>query len=235
MALYLLLCMPLAVLIISSLTLTGALPTRGPQDSIALVTRCFLVGVIAALPSELVLVVLEPLLGRSYRPARLYFSAFLLDHGLSCLLAAVSYLVAFVVPVLMKRRNGLTSFTETVAFLGGFFAVLAVSDFIGARPELSIQVLFLVPTLRLVTVLLYARALERLEGSRGTEIILPAGAFVLWPALAGFEGLWYRMGRVGAATMFTVGAALLIGAALAAALARRGQRTRPQADEGKAP
>jgi len=228
MALYLLLSMPLAVLLVSSLALSGSLPAAGPRDSVALLARCFFVGIIAALPSQLVLLALDPLLGRSYRPGRLYFSSLLADHGLPLLLAATSYGVVYVVPIALKSRNELTSFAETVAFLGGFLSVVAVAEFIGHRRESTGHLLFLLPTLRLVSVVVYAKALDRLASSRGSRRVLPAAAMVAWPSLAAFEGLWQRMGRVGAATIFSLGAAMLCAAAFAAALGGRPAKRGPQ-------
>jgi hypothetical protein len=210
MALFLLLCMPLTGLFLGALGVSGRI--RGDDATARDLGWQFLAGGLAGLPCQAILLLVSPLLVGSFRPGPLYVSSLFGDHILPLLLAVLCYVAIHVAPVFGRRPESLASFSQTGLFLAGYFAILAVADYVGARRELTGHALFLVPLARVATIIVYARILPRAVGSSGWQKAFPIAALVAWPFLAAFEGLWARQGHSAAASLVSVGLALLIGA-----------------------
>jgi hypothetical protein len=222
MSLFLVLSMPLAALVVAAAASSGYVADQGatPGDRV----WQFLAGLVSALPSLALLLLVRSALFGSYRPVRLYLSVYFGEELLPVAFAVICYCVVHLAPVFGRDREGLSSVSEIAVFLTGYFSILAIADFVSERPELTGHMLFLVPLLRLSSVAVCAVALPRVVGAAGLGKTVPVATLVALPALASFEGLWIRQGRAGAAVLMTAGISLLVGASLAvrAAAARRG-------------
>jgi hypothetical protein len=212
MALYLVLSMPLVLLLALAM---GAAPDprlRGFSHPPGAMASAAAFGVLAALPCLLLLNAFRPLLEGSYRLVRLYLAAFVGDHAIPLAVAGAGVAVlGLIAPAGWDSRP---SFGQTLGYLGGFYAVLSIADSLGTRAEPRAHLLFLLPTLRIVTLCVCARAAERAGGAGGRPPLATGAVLLALPALLALEGVWARMGRNLPATLLTAALLLLTGTGL---------------------
>jgi hypothetical protein len=217
MALFLLASMPLTALLVGAMALSPRSQPGGGEESAGGLARRYLIGLGIGLPGELLVALFRPVVEASYRPGRMYFAVLLGEHALPIALAACGFAAIYAVPFVRARLGRLPSPPEASVLLAGCFTVIALAGYIGQRRDLTGHTLFLLPLLRIATVLACSRFYARLLDARGVFRALPALALALWPFVPAFEGLWARQGRSGAAGLLAVGVLLLTIGALALA------------------
>ncbi len=223
MAIFLLTAMPLFALFVGTAALSGAMPGLHRNESAGDLAWQFLAGVVAALPSQVLLLLSRDVIGLSYRSGRLFFAVALVEQALPLALGLSCYLLVHLAPFIGRSRESLSSAFELAVFLAGYFSILSVADYVGQRGELTGYALFLLPLARLTEIVVFARALPRLVQSGGWSRVLPGAAMAGWPFLAAFGGMWSRQGRAGAALLLTAGLLLCI---VAGGIAATRSRTR---------
>jgi hypothetical protein len=212
MAIFLLTGMPLFALLVGAAALSGKMPGVRRYESAGDLAWQFLAGVVAALPSLVLLLLLRDTIGISYRSGRLYFAVAFVEHLLPLVVAAGCYLLIHLAPLFGRSRDSLSSSLELAVFLSGYFSILCVADYVGGRGELTAHALFLLPLARFTQIVVLSRALPRLVESPGWSRVMPAVAMASWPFLTAFGGMWSRQGRAGAAVILTAGLFLCVAA-----------------------
>lgn len=212
MAIFLLTGMPLFALFVGSAALSGKMPGLRRYESAGDLAWQFLAGILAALPSQVVLLLLRDSIGLSYRSGRLYFAVALVEQLLPLALALACYLLIHLAPFFGRSRDSLSSALELAVFLAGYFSILSAADYVGGRGELTAHALFLLPLARLTEIVVFSRALPRLVEARGWPRLVPGAAMAGWPFLAAFGGMWSRQGRTAAAVILAAGLFLSVAA-----------------------
>jgi hypothetical protein len=212
MAIFLLTGMPLFALLVGAAALSGRMPGVHRYESAGDLAWQFLAGVVAALPAQVLLLLLRDIIGVSFRSGQLYFAVALVEQVSPLAVAVGCYLLIHLAPFFGRSRDSLSSSLELAVFLSGYFSILSVADFVGGRGELTAHALFLLPLARLTEIVIFARALPRLVQSQGWSRVVPGAAMASWPFLAAFGGMWFRQGRAGAAVVLTAGLFLCVAA-----------------------
>ena len=171
----------------------------------------FLKGVLLFFPGYLAILIVRGIAGFSYDGFLLYLSLLLRDH-LAPLLAALGGFL------LLQRKLSLSGTDEGIflavfAFLCGFFAMVNITDALRAWGGWDAYVLFLLPCLRVATILLVSMVAQRFfrwEGRDGGFFCAAGVALALLLALPSFL---FRANRVGWAVPLAV-LPVLVAAAL---------------------
>ena len=174
--------------------------SRAPETLTLMGT--FLKGALVFLPAYLVILLLRAIFGFSYEGFFLYLSLLLHDHLVPVLAGLGGFL-------LLKWKLNITRDDETIfltvfSFLSGFFGMLNLTDAFFASGSWDPYALYLLPSLRLATVLfvsLFAQRFFRWEGSDG---VLFCGAAAGLAILLNFSSFFCRINRAGWSALLVV-------------------------------
>jgi len=156
MTLFALLGIPCFTLLIGALA-DGWGPGHRSTSTLRARTVQFLEGAGLAVPAVVVLLLLHRFVGVSYRPLLLYLHGALIDHLLPAGVLVLGCLLWF-------PKAG---FHELLFFSGGFFGVVSLATTVAAYGQYDLHLLFLLPVLRMATVVLLPLLLLRLVESYG--------------------------------------------------------------------
>lgn len=143
----------------------------------------------------------------SYKPFNYYFFYFLRDHFLPCVLAMSGYFIFY---GFSHPRQIREPFLNLLSFFAGFFSLVAVKDFFTYISEYNFYLLFILPLLRLYTVILLSFLMEKFIDALGPEKILFGVLLFLVPVCAAFVSFFYNLNLT--ALAFILGCVLFFGA-----------------------
>lgn len=197
MILYLIAAVPLIFALVAFLPWSKS---RAPRTLSLMAT--FLKGALVFLPAYLVILLMRGIFGFSYEGFLLYFSLLLHDHLVPVLAGLGGFL-------LLQRKLDISRDDETVfltvfSYLSGFFGMLNLTDAFFASGSWDPHALFLLPSLRLATILfvsLFARKFFRWEGTDG---VLFCGAAAGIAILLNFSSFFCRINRGGWSILLAV-------------------------------
>lgn len=155
----------------------------------------FLKGVLVFLPSYLVILLARGVFGFSYEGFLLYLSLLQRDHLVPVLAALAGFLLVQKKLSFSGAEEGI--FLTVFSFMAGFFTLMNLTDALRTWGGWDAYVLFLLPLLRLGTVVLLSLLAQRFfrwEGSEG-GLFIAAGAALAF--LLGLPSFFYRINRVG--------------------------------------
>ena len=137
-------------------------------------------------PAYLVILIMRGIFGFSYEGALLYMSLLLHDHLVPLLAGLGGFL-------LLQRKLNISRDDETIfltvfSFLSGFFAILNLTDAFFASGSWDPYALFLLPSLRLATILFVSLLAQRFFRWEGTDGVLFCGAAAGLAILINFAG-----------------------------------------------
>ena len=197
MVLYLIAAVPLMF------TLVVFLPwneSRAPQTLALMAT--FLKGALVFLPAYLVILLLRGVFGFSYEGLLLYFSLLLHDHLVPVLAGLGGFLI--LQRKLSISRDEETIFLTVFSFLSGFFGMLNLTDAFFVSGSWDPYALFLLPSLRLATVLFVSLLAQRYFRWEGVDAALFCGGAAGLAVLLSFSSFFCRINRAGWATLLAV-------------------------------
>jgi hypothetical protein len=162
----------------------------------------FLKGALVFLPAYLVILLVRGIVGFSYEGLLLYFSLLLHDH----LVPVFAGLGGF---LLLQRklnisRNDETIFLTVFACLSGFFTMLNLTDAFFASGSWDPYALFLLPSLRLATVLFVSLLAQRYFRWEGIDGVLFCGAAAGLAILLSFSSFFCRINRASLSILLAV-------------------------------
>jgi len=162
----------------------------------------FLKGALVFLPAYLVILLVRSVFGFSYEGLLLYLSLLQHDHLVPVLAGLGGFL-------LLQKRLSISGDDETIfltvfSYLSGFFGMLNLTDAFSASGSWDAYALFLLPSLRLATVLLVSLLARRFFRWEGTEGVLFCGAAAGLAILLSFSSLFFRINRAGWSILFAV-------------------------------
>jgi hypothetical protein len=190
MIFYLIAAMPLIFAFVAFLPWSES---RAPR-TLALMAN-FLKGALVFLPAYLVILLMRGIFGFSYEGVLLYISLLLRDHLVPVLAGLGGFL-------LLQRKLDISRDDETIfltvfSFLSGFFGMLNLTDAFFASGSWDPYALYLLPSLRLATVLFVSLFAQRFFRWEGTEGVLFCGAAAGLAVLLNFSGFFCRINRAG--------------------------------------
>lgn len=145
---------------------------------------------------------MRAIFGFSYEGVLLFISLLLHDHLVPVLAGLGGFL-------LLQRkldisRNDETIFLTVFSFLSGFFGMLNLTDAFFASGSWDPYALYLLPSLRLATVLFVSLFAQRFFRWEGTEGVLFCGAAAGLAVLLNFSGFFCRINRAGWSILLAV-------------------------------
>ncbi|MBN2533653.1 MAG: hypothetical protein JXB88_12210 [Spirochaetales bacterium] len=161
-------------------------------------------------PSLLIFILVLLFFPVSYKPFNYYFYYFLKDHFLLCVLAAGGY---FVFHGFSHPHQVQNPFLNLFSFFAAFFSFIAIKDFFVYKSEYNFYLLFILPLLRLFTVLILSFLMEKFIDALGPEKILFGVLMFFVPVSAGFVSFFYNLNL--SALAFLLSFALFAGAVAA--------------------
>ena len=197
MVLYLIAAIPLLFALVIFLSWNQGRTPRPPT-----LMGSFLRGALVFLPAYLVILLVRGIFGFSYEGLLLYLSLLQRDHLVPVLAALGGFL-------LLQRKLGISGHDETIflvvfAYLSGFFGMLNLADAFSAAGGWDAYALFLLPSLRLATVLLVSLLAQRFypwEGAEGGFFCAAASGLAFLLSLSSFL---YRINKAGLSILFAV-------------------------------
>jgi hypothetical protein len=141
----------------------------------------FLKGAAFAVPVVVVVLLLRRYVAISYRPVLLYLHSASIDHLLPTAVLAVACFLWF-------RGEG---FHELLFFCGGFFSLTSLATTIASYGQYDPHVLFLLPALRMGTVIFLPLLLLRFNEAYGVVRVLYGAALTALPLGAGAVSYLY--------------------------------------------
>ena len=174
--------------------------SRAPETLTLMGT--FLKGAFVFLPAYLVILLARGIFGFSYEGLLLYLSLLLHDHLVPVLAALGGFL-------LLKWKLNITRDDETIfltvfSFLSGFFGMLNLTDAFFASGGWDPYALFLLPSLRLATILFVSLLAQRFFRWEGTDGALFCSAAAGLAILLNFSSFFCRINRAGWSTLLAV-------------------------------
>jgi len=147
----------------------------------------FFRGILTFIPAYLLFLLLRKIVPLVFTPLGIYGYYFYHDAFLFGLLSVAGYvLIAVYFP-----RSGDRSVGEVLSYLSGFFTCVAAADFVRHYGEFDLYLMFLLPVLRLSTILVFAILLPRALDRRGEIPYHHIIAAVLFLALTAVVPLLY--------------------------------------------
>ncbi|MBN2444061.1 MAG: hypothetical protein JXJ04_22045 [Spirochaetales bacterium] len=126
----------------------------------------------------------------SYKPFNYYFYYLLRDHFLFCALAITGYFVFY--GFSHPRKMG-DPFLNLFSFFSGFFFLVALKDLFSYTGELNFYLLFIMPFLRLFTIVILSFFMDKFIDAYGSERIIYGGLLFLVPVSAGLVSYFYNI------------------------------------------
>jgi hypothetical protein len=190
MVLYLITALPLFFVIVVSLPWSKG---RAPRTLTFMAT--FLKGALVFLPAYLVILFARSLFGFSYEGVLLYLSLLQHDHLVPVLAGLGGFL-------LLQKKLEISGTDETVfltvfSYLSGFLGMLNCTDAFTASGSWDAYALFVLPSLRVATVLLVSLIAQKFFRWEGVDAGYFCGAAAGLAILLSFSSFFYRINRVG--------------------------------------
>ncbi|MGD0727412.1 MAG: hypothetical protein ABSB63_17835 [Spirochaetia bacterium] len=197
MVLYLIAALPLFFALVAFLPWNQA---REPRTLALMAT--FLKGALVFLPAYLAILLVRGIFGFSYEGLLLYLSLLQHDHLVPVLAGLGGFL-------LLQRKLSISRDEETIfltvfSYLSGFFAMLNLTDAFSASGSWDAYAFFLLPSLRLATVLLVSLLARRFFRWEGTDGALFCGAGAGLAILLSFSSFFFRINRAGLSILCAV-------------------------------
>ena len=147
-------------------------------------------GIIWFFPSLLLFLIILGFFQISYKPFNYYFYYFLKDHFLFCGLAIGGY---FIFHGLTHSHQIRIPVLNLFSYFSGFFFLVALKDFFTYIGEYDFYLLFILPLLRLFTIIIISFLLDKFIEALGSEKILFGVLLLLIPVSAGFVSFFYNL------------------------------------------
>ena len=153
--------------------------------------RLFAKGFLSYIPTFLLILLLRRILADSYRPAYLYFRSFLAEHFLGFVVVAGAF-VLFQGFTRLFRTEAL----DFISFGAGYYTLSALQTVLENHRIMSEYILFILPLLRIVTILLTAVLLVKLVNGFGLFRGLYALCLLAIPFLVSLFSFLYHINHL---------------------------------------
>ena len=160
----------------------------------------FLKGVLLYVPGFLVMLVARRIFGFSYNGILLFLSLLLRDHLVPLLLGMGAFLLAQKRLDVRGTDEGI--FLAVFSFLAGFLSMANITDLIAEWGTWDAHALFLLPALRIATVLLVSLAAQRFFRWEGKDGAAFCGAGAALAAILSVSSFFFRINRPGWSALF---------------------------------
>jgi hypothetical protein len=164
------------------------------------INACFK-GLIWFFPSLLLYLIIISFFDPSYKPLHYYMFYFFRDHFLFCGLSIAGYFVFYRFSHPHEVHH---PFLNLLAYFTGFFALVAIKDFFTFSREFNIYILFILPFLRLFSIIIMSFLMEKFIDGIGYEKIIFGAFLFLVPVCAGGISYCYNIHMVVLAFILSV-------------------------------
>jgi hypothetical protein len=147
-------------------------------------------GAIWFVPALFVLSIIQNVFKVSYKPIEHFFYYFYRDHFLYALLGVVGYIVFYEINVTMRKKH---SFLTPVTFLCGYYTLVSINDFLVYVGEFDVYLLFLLPLVRIATIIALALLIERFIDEVSNMKIVYGSLMAGVPIASGFVSFTYMI------------------------------------------
>jgi hypothetical protein len=135
-------------------------------------------GILWFLPSFLIYFIMISVIDPSYKPFYYFLFYFFRDHFLFCGCALAGYFIFY---GFSHPRKIPIPFLNHLAFFAGFFTLVAIKDFFSFSREFNIYILFILPFLRLFSIIIMSFLVDKFIDAFGMEKIPYGGLLILVP------------------------------------------------------
>jgi len=158
------------------------------EKSIKIDFITFFKGAVWFIPSLFVLSIIQNLFSLSYKPVEHFLFYFYKDHLLYSLLGIVGYFVFFGFYRPPKQKN---SFLLLLTFFSGFFTFVSIVDFFVHFGEFDFYTLFLLPIVRLFSIIGLSLIMERFLDEVSYMRIIYGASMIIIPVAGAFVSMTY--------------------------------------------
>jgi hypothetical protein len=145
-------------------------------------------GAVWFIPSLLVLSFVQNIFKVSYQPYEHYLVYFYRDNLLYALFGVIGYFVFFGINGLPKNKD---TFLTPLVFLSGYFTLFSINHFLVYMGEFDFYILFLLPMMRIATIIALSLLIERFADEVSTMKIVYGFIMAGVPIACGFVSFAY--------------------------------------------
>jgi hypothetical protein len=140
------------------------------------------------IPSLVVISIIQNVFSLSYKPVAHFFYYFYRDHLLYSLLGVVGFCVFFGMYRSPKQKN---NFLLLITFFSGYFTLVSINNFFAFFGEFDFHTLFLLPIVRIFTIIALSLVMERFLDEVSVMKIIYGASMIIIPVAGAFVSLTY--------------------------------------------